>query len=105
MIGKMGGTFSKQSLKFELIAIYEEFIKENYPDNSSSKNYNPELIKKAQELYNKSGEAGIIFGEPFTTAIDRIENIAWSFTKSNSDEPWTLTLEEAKKILEELKKT
>jgi len=100
----MGGTFSKQSLKFELIAVYEQLIKENYPDNLSSAQYNPELINKAALLYDKASEAGIIFGEPFTTAINGLENIGWSFPKPNSEEPWIITKEEAKKILEELKK-
>ncbi len=101
----MGGEFSKQSLKFELIAIYEEFLKEDYPDDLSSENYNPKLIKKARELYDKSKGAGVIFGEPFNTAIDKVENIGWDFPKPNSEEPWTLTKSEAKKILEALKKT
>ena len=101
----MGGTFSKQSLKFELIAIYEEFLKEDYPDNLSSKYYNPELIKKARDFYKKSIGAGVIFGEPFTLAIDKIENIGWDFTKPDSDKPWIVTKKEAKKILEELKKS
>ena len=102
----MGGTFSKQSLKFELIAIYEEFLKENYPEDLESENYNPELIKKARGLYNKSMGAGVIFGEPFKTAIDRIEQIGWNFEtyKSGILVPSILTRKEAKKILESLKK-
>lgn len=100
----MNEKFSKQSLKFELISIYEEFLKENYPEDLSRDNYNPKLIEKARRIYEKSKGAGIIFGEPFITAIDRIENIGWNFPKPNSNEPWILTKEEAKKILEELKK-
>ena len=100
----MGGIFSKQSLKFELIAIYEDFLRDNYDKSLSSDSYKASLRKRAQEVYDKSSGAGIIFGEPFETAINGIEHLGWNFPKPNSNKPWILTKKEAKKILEELKK-
>ena len=91
-------TFSKQSLKFELIAIYEEFIKDKCNANESLKN-------KAKKLYMNTALAGDLFKDKILKkAIDGLESIGWDFPKIGSNQDWKLTLNDAKEILIELKK-
>jgi len=101
--GNMGGKFSKASLRKELILIYREFIKENYNGNVSSDKYKSSLRKKARDLYKKAIMIGIVFGEPFKTAIDGLEHIGWSFPNfTRNIQYWSLTKKKAKKILDDL---
>lgn len=97
IIGKMGGTFSKQSLRLELISIYEDYIK-NFPE------INNILKEKAKKNYISFIGAGIIFGEPFEEAINGLEPIGWEFPDLDSNKICKLSLKEAKRILNELKK-
>ena len=92
----MGGTFSKQSLRLELISLYKDYIKD-FPEIANI------LKEKAKKSYIVFIGAGIIFGEPFEEAINGLEPIGWEFPDMGSNKICKLSLKEAKRILNKLK--
>jgi hypothetical protein len=93
----MGGNFGKESLRLELISIFEEYI-------NKFSHIGESLKERSRKIYSKSPGAGIILGDPFEEALDAIESIGWDFPEINSSELCKPSVEEAKKILSSLEK-
>ena len=90
--------FQKKKLRYELIDIYEGYLK-----NTSDK----DIIAKAQKLFFEYVYSIDVMDRDLMTAIPGLEHIGWEYprlTKSEAENSWKMKDDEARKILEQLKK-
>ncbi|MDD5194012.1 MAG: hypothetical protein PHF67_05540 [Candidatus Nanoarchaeia archaeon] len=90
--------FEKKKLKYELIDLYEGYLK-NLADK--------EIMSKAQKLFFDYVYSAEILDRDLNDAVHGLEHIGWEYprsTKTISEGSWKMKEDEAKKILEKLKK-
>ena len=90
--------FQKKKLRYELIDIYEAYLK-----NTSDK----VVMSKAQKLFFEYVYSIDVMDRDLMTAIPGLEHIGWEYprsTKVMNEGSWKMKEDEARKILEQLKK-
>ncbi len=90
--------FQKKKLRYELIDIYDRYSK-----NPKDK----DIIAKAQKLFFDYVYSIDVIDRDLMTAIPGLEHIGWEYprsTKVMNEGSWKMKDDEARKILEQLKK-
>jgi len=86
---------NKEEIKKQLIELYGGYIQNNK---------NPDIKNKAQTIFMDYTSSGGVTERELMDAIWGLEHIGYDYSRGSQKGEWKLSEEDAKKILEKLKK-